>query len=194
MKFLASLFGSATPTAPTTLDQARTLFATVKANAEKIGGLFTAAKVDLDALLAKGDSALSEHIDGLVAAARTETTTALAATHTSALAAKDTEIASLRDRATKSEARNSEIVGVLTANKITFAADAKPEVIGAAITSRVSMAGGELLAKAGLREFPEQVIEADPTKPTVVKAVNPKLPPLARLTAKLSAQAAAARN
>lgn len=82
-------------------------------------------------------------------------------------------------------------LSAIRAAKIDFAADAKPEAVTAAVNARVSTAAGELLAKTGLRAFPEQTIEADPTKPVVAKAVDPKLPPLARLAAKLSAQAAA---
>lgn len=66
MKFLANLFGSQSADAKT-LEQSRAQLAAAKVSAEAVAALFTAASIDLDALLAAGSDSLKLHIEGLSA-------------------------------------------------------------------------------------------------------------------------------
>lgn len=151
-----------------------------------VAKLFAAAKLNLDEFVAAGDeSALQAHIAAHGAAAGPADTTA-----------KDTEIADLKSQLATAKAaaaehatRHASVVSVLATAGVKFAATDKPEAVTAALESRISMRAGEELAKRSLRDFPEQKIEADPTKPAAV--LDAKLPPLSRLAAKLTARSAA---
>lgn len=64
MKFFASLIAKLTGGAesPKTLDQARSTFAEAKSALDRIAAMFSAAGLDFDALLAKGDLALKDYV------------------------------------------------------------------------------------------------------------------------------------
>lgn len=67
MKFFAALIAKLTGTAeaPRTLEQARATFGEVKAALDKVGAMFTGAKLDLDAMLAAGENSLAAHLQSL---------------------------------------------------------------------------------------------------------------------------------
>ncbi|HVT74577.1 MAG TPA: hypothetical protein VHD61_15695 [Lacunisphaera sp.] len=78
MKFFAALIARLTggADAPKTLDQAKATFADAKAALDSVVKLFTAAALDFDDLMAKGENSLRDLIAGI----RGEVTTAQAAT------------------------------------------------------------------------------------------------------------------
>lgn len=89
-----------------------------------------------------------------------------------AVKADEDPLAVLKATLAKSATQTAQL-SAISAAKITFAADAKPEAVTAALNSRISMAAGEELAKRGLRDFPEQKVEPDPTKPgTTAKTMD----------------------
>lgn len=154
-----------------------------------VNKLFAAAKLNLDEFVAAGDeSALQAHI------AAQSTGAAPADT-----AAKDTEIANLKTQLANSNTANSDhatrhsaIVTTLSAAGVKFSAADKPETLAPALEARISTRAGEELAKRGLRDFPAQTVEADPTK--VAAKVDQKLTGLARTRAAFKARIDASRN
>lgn len=140
-----------------------------------VGKLFAAAKLNLEDFIATGDeSALQAHLD-----AQRATPTAPEA---STIAAKDTEIADLKSQLAAANAANSKhdvrhtaLVATLAAAGVKFAATDKPEALAPALEARISTRAGEELAKHGLRDFPAQQVEADPTKPAAATKIDPKL-------------------
>lgn len=166
--------------------------------------LFAAAGLDFAALVSAGDeNALKAHLTKaaaapVVAGALTaEEVTAINASLEKAVKENETLAAQLSEQkqlVTRHSALVAAYETALATAKITpKAADAAKGLqasdVTAALNSRISMAAGEELAKHGLTAFPEQTVEADPTKPAAATA--PKLTGLARTIAALKAESAA---
>jgi hypothetical protein len=172
--------------------------------------LFAAANLNLQSMVDAGEeNALKAHIEKATAAAPatpgTPTAEEIAEVNASlekAVKENETLGAQVKDLSAKNAKAAEETISLnaqittLTAQltavraaKIEFAADAKPEAITAAVAARISKAAGEELAKHGLTQFPEQNVEADPTKPEA-KNETKNLTGLAKVQAAFAAQSA----
>lgn len=150
-----------------------------------VGKLFAAAKLNLDEFLAAGDeSALHAHLESLrgTASATVSVTldgkqvdaAILSAIKGAGIEVKEgaTPAEALKAALAAAEAKHTALISALTAKGVKVTAESSPEAVGTALDSRISTAAGELLAKRGLRDFPEQQVETDPTKPGAVKTTR----------------------
>lgn len=137
-------------------------------NLSFVSKLFTAAKLDLNAMIEAGDeTALAAHIEAGSKAAPVVAITGdhpeVAALISAALAPVSAQLASL-------QAQSSAFVsGVSAAGVKIEAAQADAptaEEIAASINARAAIVAQEQLAKRGLASFPGSEPAADPTKPS----------------------------
>jgi chromosome segregation ATPase len=192
MKFFTALLALFTPAAaPKTLDQARTTFAEAKAALDRIGRLFTAASLDLDALLEKGDDALKDFIADLNRKA----------------ADADSKARELEGRATAAEQKatqaesdisalrtqHSALSGLLAAIGFKVEADSKPEAVQAAFNAHVSGSVTQKLQElgqpAGNLPSPNSTGTAEETEAELTAQLNETKDPVIRgqIAAKLNA-------
>jgi hypothetical protein len=192
MKIFTALLALFTPSAaPKTLDQARTNFTAAQSALERIGRLFTAASLDLDALLEKGDDALKDFIADLNRKA----------------ADADAKARELEGRATTAEQKANEaesqvsglksqvsaLGALFSAIGFKVEADSKPEAVQAAFNAHVSGSVTQKLQElgqpAGKLPSPNSTGTAEETEAELTAQLNETKDPVIRgqIAAKLNA-------
>jgi hypothetical protein len=177
MSFLTDLFGKQ-PTEAKNLLEAKSQLDSAKASAEQVAALFTAAGLDLDALLAAGPDSLKAHLEGL---AGDDEALATALLEVEQLEAK---VETVTAEAAAANAKFSAVSSVFPVVGVTN--ETTPEQYGAIFADHVKKAAALELAKTGHAPVAE-VTPAALGKP----AIDPSLHGLARVEAHFKAQAAA---
>lgn len=129
--------------APKNLNEAREIIEPAKATLDSVAALFTAAGLDLDALLAAGPDSLKAHLDGLSAK-----DAELAASQASVmdLTAKLLNASKARDEFSATATATAELLSTIG---LKLEASVKPEEVKPAFEKHVSLRAAELLAKTG---------------------------------------------
>jgi len=210
MKSFLALLGLGEKPALTNLDGARTLLATVTTNAEKLGKMFTAASLDLDALLSNGDNALADHIATALNAARLQATTDAHAALLTELGIKPAEgqtvavaIKAALDAnvsaATQVTALNGQLatlnIGLTKAGVVVKASDEKKGVqesdIVTAVENRISLKAAELNGRLGTAPVDPSLNNNPAAAP---KGEKSELKGLAKVQAAFEAESLAAKS
>lgn len=207
MKWYQLLFGAKSAAAPElkNLEQARTSLALAQANGEKVVSLFTAAGLDLEAIMAKGDNGLKDHLASLspAPAQLTAEHPEVAALITAATGPLNEQITTLTGQLSTANSANEAggialkaataradlfTTALATAGIKPVAADPKAGLTAAEITTaieaRVSTKAGELTATLGQ----PPVVSAPPADNSKPAAAKTELKGLARTQAAFAAQ------
>ena len=134
---------------PKNLESASTAQDAAKEFAEKVGGIFAEAEIDLDTMLAAGPSGLKDYIEAKVAEARAGAAEEVA-THKAAAEASANAANGLKAKLEAASKDLESVHSALSASGIEVDSK-KPlnETLPAAVKSRISIKAGELLAATG---------------------------------------------